>query len=170
MEKNKNNGLKVFIGVVIGLSIICDIFIITKGSDILYLALMWIPALAAFISNIYESIKSNEKFNIKIFFNNLGFRLCNIKYILISVLIPLVYLLIPYIIHWIIYPDDFAYSGVSIIMILKDCLPILLLGTIFGLFSALGEEIGWRGYFVPRLNELYGEKKALIFSSLFWCL
>ena len=45
-----------------------------------------------------------------------------------------------------------------------------MLGIFINLISALGEEIGWRGYLVPALKEKYGEKKSLIISSLFWCV
>ena len=39
-----------------------------------------------------------------------------------------------------------------------------------GLLTATGEEIGWRGFMVPALNERLRTKKALIISSLFWCV
>ena len=43
-----------------------------------------------------------------------------------------------------------------------------VLGIFIGLLTALGEEIGWRGYFVPALLERLGLNKALLFTSLFW--
>lgn len=38
------------------------------------------------------------------------------------------------------------------------------------MLTALGEELGWRGYMLPALNKLYGFKKAIIITNLFWCL
>lgn len=166
----KDKALRLFFVVVIILSIIAEIIIALYKIGYLYLVLMWIPALSALVAIIYQTIKSKEKFSIKNFFNNLGFRICNIKYIFLGILSPLIYLLIPYIVYWIMYPNDFAYNGVPIITILSDCLPALILGIFINLISALGEEIGWRGYLVPVLKEKYGQKKALIFSSLFWCI
>lgn len=43
-----------------------------------------------------------------------------------------------------------------------------LLGILVGVLTALGEEIGWRGYLVPALTECWGTTKALLFTSLFW--
>lgn len=165
----ENKALKLFFIVVVLLSLVAEILIAIYNLGYMYLVLMWIPAISALISIIYKKVESKEKFNFKGFFNSLGFKLCNIKYILIAILLPLIYLLIPYIIYWTMYPNDFAYNGVSISLILSDCLPVLLIGIIGNLISALGEEIGWRGYLVPALKNKYGEKNALIISSLFWC-
>ena len=166
----KNKALKVFFVLTIVLSITVDILLITTKNSIFYLILMWSPAIGALAANIYEQLASKEKFNIKKLLSGLGFRLCNIKYILIGILLPLIYLLIPYIVYWTKYPDNFAYSGVPISLILSDCLPVMIIGIVGSLLSAIGEEIGWRGYMVPALNEKYGIKKALVISSLFWCL
>lgn len=35
-------------------------------------------------------------------------------------------------------------------------------------FGALGEEIGWRSYLYPKLEELYGTGKAVIFGGIIW--
>ena len=169
MKQIKINSLKIFIVLVVILSGIVDFFII-KGNQMMYLVLMWMPALSALIAIIYETIQSNTKFDIKAFIHRLGFRICNIKYILLGILIPLVYLIIPYIIYWSKYPNNFAYSGVPISLIVSDCGPVMFIGIFVSLLSALGEEIGWRGYFVPILNDLFGYKKALVISSLFWCI
>lgn len=155
---------------VIILSIIVDVLLINTENGILYPVLMWVPAIAALVANIYEQVVNKEKFSIKKLLNGLGFIFCNIKYILLGILLPLVYLLIPYIIYWTKYPDNFAYTGVPIGLVLSDCLPVMVIGIVGSLISAIGEEIGWRGYMVPALKEKYGTKKALIISSLFWCL
>lgn len=36
------------------------------------------------------------------------------------------------------------------------------------MITAIGEEIGWRGYLVPATLERVGIKKALIYTSIFW--
>ena len=170
MSVIKNKALKLFFIVVITLSIIVDVLLISTGNGVLYPILMWVPAIAALVANIYEQVSSKEKFDLKKLLNGLGFKLCNIKYILLGILLPLIYLLIPYIIYWIKYPNNFAYTGVPISLILSDCLPVMVIGIVGSLISAIGEEIGWRGYMVPALNEKYGAKKTLVISSLFWCL
>lgn len=54
------------------------------------------------------------------------------------------------------WTDVFLYAGFT-----STLLPVIL-----GLF-ALGEEIGWRGYVLPRLRHL-GTRGALIVSGLLW--
>lgn len=39
-----------------------------------------------------------------------------------------------------------------------------------GLFSALGEEYGWRGYLLSGLTKLYGKKKAVLLTGIVWSL
>lgn len=48
--------------------------------------------------------------------------------------------------------------------------PILVLSVVLYFVTALGEEIGWRGYMMPKLNELYGFKKAVLLCGLAWFL
>ena len=86
-----------------------------------------------------------------------------------GLLLPLVYLLIPYIIYWNLFPDNFAYKGVSVLVILKDLTLPLIIGVFISLLSAIGEEIGWRGYMVPMLFEKLGLNRTLLISGLFWC-
>lgn len=128
------------------------------------------PAVSATIASIVAIKESGEVFTIKKQLLNIGFSFCNIKYILAGVIIPLGYLLIPYLIYWTIHPENFAYTGVPVLLILKDCLPAGIIGIFIGLLTATGEEIGWRGFLVPALNEHLGTEKALLISGLFWCL
>ena len=172
MEKynySKKSIITFFI-VVIVLSAIMDYIYCAGISGYGVFALMWMPAVACIVANIVNLKDTKEKFNLKLFLNRCGFVKCRLSYILIGVLIPFIYLLIPYIIYWNIYPENFAYSGVPIINILSDCFLPAVIGVFTNLISATGEEIGWRGFLVPALNERYGIKKSLIITSLFWCL
>ena len=50
-------------------------------------------------------------------------------------------------------------------------LGLLSFGVIYvlvGLLSALGEEIGWRGFLVPRLTQLLGFTKGALLSGIIW--
>lgn len=169
-RKENNKTLILFFILVIFFTLIVDAFLFTMQNEIFYLVLMWIPGLSAIIASIFQIITTREKLSFKRIVALLGFKLCNVKYMAFSFIIPLIYLLAPYIIYWIANPSDFAYTGVALTLILTDCTPTLIIGVFIGLISALGEEIGWRGFLVPRLKEKYGERKSLIISSLFWCL
>ena len=175
MEQEMNNrsiGKKAtftFFIIVILLSAVVETLICRGGPEWLYLALMWIPALAATVSNCVSFREKVEDFSAKKLFAMGGFRKCKLRYILLGCLLPLLYLLIPYMVYWRLYPENFAYHGVRVMLVLKDILPVLVIGTFISLLSALGEEIGWRGFMVPALYERLGLNKTLLISSLFWC-
>lgn len=159
----------VFFAIVILLSTVVETMICRGGSEWLYMVLMWIPAAAAVVANCISFRENKERFSLKKLFAKGGFRKCKLRYVLLGCLLPLLYLLIPYMVFWQIYPENFAYHGVSLAVILKDLLPILVIGIFISLLSAIGEEIGWRGFMVPALYERLGLNKTLLISSLFWC-
>ena len=140
-----------FFVTVILLSAVIETAICTGGPEWLYLVLMWMPAVAAAVANCISFRENGEPFSLKKLFAKGGFRKCKLRYILLGCLLPLTYLLIPYLVYWLIYPENFAYHGVSVWIILKDLLPVLVLGTFISILSALGEGIGWRGFEVPAL-------------------
>lgn len=61
-----------------------------------YPVLMWMPAISAVIASAVAIKETGEPFSLKKLFSNTGFHFCKIKYVLAGILIPLVYLLIPY--------------------------------------------------------------------------
>lgn len=160
----------IFFALVIALSAAVDVLYCGGGPEWLVLLLMWIPGLSGAVASCIAIKENGEEFTLKGFNSRLGIRVSKLKYILMGILLPLIYLLIPYIIYWCTHPDNFAYSGVSIWLILKDCMPMMVIGIFIGLLSALGEELGWRGFMVPALNERSGMNMAINVSSLFWCL
>lgn len=159
-----------FFIVVIILSAIVDIMYCEGYGDYFVAVLMWMPALAALIANIVNFIDKKEKFSFKVLFERSSSKLANPFYLALAILIPFIYLFIPYRVYWTIYPDNYAYTGVSIVLVLKDCFVYTIVCIVAGLLTATGEEIGWRGFMVPALIERIGTKKTLIYSSLFWCL
>lgn len=167
--KRKLSPLSVFFLIVLPLSAAAEALIVWKQLDILYPVLMWLPALAALAANLRAAGASGEKAKALDFFRRGGFRRCPVKYILLGVLLPLLYLLIPYMIYWRLYPESFAYSSVALSVILKDLVPVGVIGIFGSLLTAAGEEIGWRGFMVPALYQKFGLNKTLLFSSLIWC-
>ena len=163
-----NKSLLTFFALVIILSLIAEAWIVTGGPDWMYFVLMWIPAFSAVIASAVALKEGKAKFGLKSFLSGLGIRKCRIRYILLAVLIPLIYLLIPYMIYWKTHPDNFGYTGVALHLVLKDCLPMMVIGIFPNIISAMGEEIGWRGYMLPALTKRSNLVKALIISGLFW--
>ena len=163
-----DNSVKIYMILVIILSVIIETVFIIKSIGYLMILLMWTPALCAIIADIVSMREKKEKFSLKKLFMDLGLNGCRPVYILLGFIIPLIYLLIPYMIYWTMHPDDFAYYGVPINLILSDCLPVLFIGTLANLLTATGEEIGWRGFMVPSFLERIGLKKTLLFTGVFW--
>jgi membrane protease YdiL (CAAX protease family) len=84
---------------------------------------------------------------------------------LFSIIVPLLCLSCTYLIIWTtpyatpFVPED--ASGVSVWMIAIKVIIILIFHTVT---SSLGEEIGWRGYLLPKLMPL-GWKKAVVLTG-----
>lgn len=155
-----NKSVRVFFAIVIAASMIVEGCIILGGPDWLYLLMMWIPALAAIIAVPKGKGMSGR----------LGLRLCRIRYILPGILFPFIYLLVPYIVYWVTHPSNFAYSGVSPLVVVKDLALPLISGIFVNLISAVGEEIGWRGFMFPSLLQRIGLRRTLFASGLIWAL
>lgn len=118
--------------------------------------LMWVPAFAAFAAFIVERRYFKKE---KVF---LGFRCCKVKHILWAIIFPLIYIGVPYIIYWLMFPGTLA-KAIDIRFFV-----ILVIGTPIGMPTAIGEEIGWRGFMVPSLFKKIGLEKTLLLSSLIW--
>ena len=155
MESKKSQALRLFFVLTMGISAICEAAIIMLKAMGLAAILMWVPALAAFVTKM-------------VYFRNergfLGFRPCQFKYILEAILIPLIYIGVPYVIYWILFPGTLQFE------MTPDFWWMLVLGIPFAMVTAIGEEIGWRGFMVPALLEKIGVEKALLLSGLIWGL
>ena len=169
-KKYSNKSVSVFFISVIILSSIAEVLICKYVFLWAYPLLMWMPALSAGIAAFISVREAGESVSFRKMSAKTGFHFCGIKYIIAGILLPLIYLLIPYLLYWKMHPENFAYSGVPLLRILKDCLPAGILGVFISLLTATGEEIGWRGFLVPALRERLGLNTTLLTSGLFWCL
>ena len=160
--------LAVFLAVVLACSAAAYVWIHAGGPDWLYPALMWTPALAAIPAHCVALRERGEPISLKGLLARSGLRRCNLRYVLMGLVFPLFYLLIPYLIYWQLYPECFVYHGVPVPTVLKDFALPLTVGTVLSLLTALGEELGWRGFLLPALYEQFGLRGALWISSLIW--
>ncbi|NMA68341.1 MAG: CPBP family intramembrane metalloprotease [Desulfitobacterium sp.] len=53
-------------------------------------------------------------------------------------------------------------------LLLITSLQIVLVGPVINIIPTLGEEIGWRGYLLPKLRELFSDRAALLISGVIW--
>ena len=123
------------------------------GGAISYaMIIMWCPAIAALLTCRIRKIP----------IASLGWKWGLTKYQLLAFAIPLLYSLIPYLVVWIsgaggFYNHEFvAETAKGMGWNLPDGLVIFLYILLMGSFgmirsmsSALGEEIGWRGFLLP---------------------
>ncbi len=158
--------LTVFFALIITLSAGVEAGICLGGQAWLYPTLMWLPAISAGAAICVLSAEGDAPFSIKTALS--CFRLCHVKYVLLACLLPLIYLLVPYAVYWLMNPAGFAYNGVSPLVAIRECAPVMVLGIFLSLVTALGEEIGWRGFLFPALEKNHGLDTALLVSSLFW--
>jgi membrane protease YdiL (CAAX protease family) len=139
---------------------------------------MYIPALATMI--LYLTIFHRPVLRG----NDLGLRFCGWKYWIIAPAVMLALSLTSYAVSYLFNPDMF--SGADAIRenlsakgfywggLLPGIIAVFLLngiaGSIMNIPMFLGEEIGWRGFMVPRLLALLTPQKAFFTGGAIWAL
>jgi len=175
--KNKFSPVLLFLSITLALSAIFYFLIIYSGTlgggrGQYVMGLMWCPGISALIT--MKILKRN--------ISDLGWKWGKSKYQFWSYLIPIFYALIAYLAIWVFgwggfYNKEFVNtltesfglgpigSGFTIVFYV---LLLGVFGTIRSMASALGEEIGWRGFLVPELYKKYGFTKTSLISGLIW--
>lgn len=145
---------------------------LSSGRGLYVLGLMWSPGLAALLT-----CKLTRKRIV-----SLGWGWGETRYQVMSYLLPVAYSFAAYLPVWvsglggfynqetvqkiaIAFGWEYLSPGLTILLF------VLLAGT-FGLprstASALGEEIGWRGFLVPELFKITSFTKTALISGLIW--
>jgi len=136
---------------------------------------MWSPAIATFIT---LKLKKRSV-------SSLNWNWGSWKYIRLSYFIPALYALITYVLIWLLgfgslangeviqdWAKEIGLTGIgslnntSIVII-----AVILLGTVEVIRSAattLGEEIGWRGFFIYELRKVFSFTGVSLFSGFVW--
>ncbi len=145
---------------------------VIQHRGLFYLCIMWVPGVAALMTRfIFEKNLSQ-----------LGWRWGKTRYHIVSYIIPLILCVVVYGFTWIsglgkvtfeIIPDILTRAfpvfkeplsiGASII-------PLLFFGTLVGGIHALGEEIGWRGFFTYELAKITSYTKTSLIVGLIWAV
>ena len=141
------------------------------GAGMFVFGIMWCPALAAM-----ATLKLNDR-NVQ----DLGWKWPQTKYAVQSWYIPLAYATITYVIVWSTGLGGFPNRefmgqlvpmiGLRVSPLLSTIAYVLVAGT-FGVIksmaSALGEEIGWRGFLVPQLFKSFSFTATAFISGVIW--
>jgi len=137
----------------IGYYLVINSKVIGISPFIAMLCLMWCPALSAIITSLaYEK-------NIR----GIGWKLGRVRWLVIGYTLPICYSTLAYGIIWLfgfaIINPNYQFNIFSLI----------ILGTLFNIAFAAGEEIGWRGFLVPHLYKLTGSfTKTSLITGIIW--
>ncbi len=166
----------VFLVIVTATSALFHYAIVTLYPSRIYIGgLMWCPALAAFIT---LKIKGRSV-------SSLPWKWPQRKYINLAYFIPALYVAITYLLLWIIGLGGVAKSEVilnwaqelglvgigTMSSVLAAFTGVVLLGTvgvIRAMATTLGEEIGWRGFFIYELRKVLSFSGVSLVSGIVW--
>ena len=146
---------------------------IGAGNGLVVALVMWCPAFAAFATCAFFGID----------LRTLGWKWSG-KYVTWAYLIPILYALPVYLASWAAIPGSLAFAkfaaplGVAFgfplwprTTTLVLAIPLYaVLGVISSTARALEEEIGWRGFLLPRLVEQTGFTWGCLFSGCIWAV
>lgn len=138
-------------------------------------ALMWCPAIAAIIT---LKIKGRS-------ISSLNWNWGNWKYIRLSYFVPALYVSITYLLIWLFilgglpneeivmkWAKELGLVGIGTLKpTFAVIVAVILLGTvgvIRAMATTLGEEIGWRGFFIYELRKVLSFTAVSIFSGIIW--
>ncbi len=109
----------------------------------------------------------------------------HIKAYLLVFFAPTLLILFSGVVYFLIFPSQFDYnlttlnsiaamgSGKGLTasnILLLSVLQVLIIGPVINIIPTLGEELGWRGYLLPRLRLLFSDRAAFIISGVIWGL
>jgi uncharacterized protein len=134
--------------------------------------LMWMPATAACLTCRI----------LRIDIASLGWNFRPIRFEVLAYLLPILYALPVYIACWALVPNSSAFAAFASRMgtafgfpespwlaTFLFGLPVFAtFGVITSIASALGEEIGWRGFLLPRLTANFGWRIGCLISGCIW--
>ncbi len=164
-----------FLGILISLSAISYYAILKLNPTSIYVgALMMCPALSALATlKIMKRPISSLPWNLK-----------RAKYLRLSYLIPVSYVTIAYISIWLFglskalnqntileWSQELGMEEFGIPFIIISMVVLLsIVGVVKNMGSTLGEEIGWRGFFIYELRKLFSFGGVSIISGLIWSI
>jgi membrane protease YdiL (CAAX protease family) len=156
---NDRNQVLIFIVLVLAISWSFEAFIIVNGG-VRNFGILWFVALMC----IPGTLSIMLRLILKSGFGDVGFRIGNGRYYLYAMAVPLVLALLVGLISAAL--DIRNFSPVSFQQ-LTQLTPILLSVLGLGLIGALGEELGWRGFLLPKMIS-GGIKSPYLVCGLVW--
>lgn len=155
MSKEKKS-IIVFLVITGLLSCICYAIAILGGESAssITAVLMWCPGIAALV------VKKIYYRKERVF----GFGKCQSSYIALAIVLPVIYLGLSYGIYWLINPSSFTGEVYS------NSMPLMVSAFFTSMLTAMGEEIGWRGFLLPKMESVFNYKTAILLSGVIWAI
>lgn len=175
--------LILFVGLTIGLAWIIFLMIplcgLTYGSGMsvaILMAGMFVPALSSVLTRVLTK-EGFHRMYLRPNFKGHG------KQYLLVFFGPTLLLLFSGVFYFLLFPGSFdpelsllkdmlASSGKTGIsapaLLLVQTLQMILIGPIVNIIPTMGEELGWRGYLLPKLRVLLPDRGALVVTGAIW--
>lgn len=158
--RKSRKGLLVFFAWLVPLTLLSYILAIYVA-PIFGLLLMWSPGLSSLLTRLL----------LREGFADISFRFrgkLTLKSIPFVLLFPVIIGILAYGFAWITGLVDFVQTDSSYMWpLVVSILYQVSVGTLFGMISSAGEELGWRGYMLSRLITA-GVPKPILTSGLIW--
>ena len=150
--------LAMFLGLTFGLSAVFWSLIIAAGSLAAHggayaYALMWCPGVSALATRL--ALQRNLRGE--------GWGWGATRWAALAYVLPLCYATAAYGLVWLT-----GLGGVDLGRFQNRVLPFVVFGSLVSLFSATGEELGWRGFLVPTLARTMSFERTAVVSGVIW--
>lgn len=175
MSPSNRRELAWFLGLLVLFSGLADALIIwlQHGTAMTYRMLMWCPGAAALVACVINRVD----------IRSLGWSWPAPRYVASAYLLPWLYAIPVYGLTWL-FAGSFDWVGYSFTQAqpygmtehagpftaLFSIPTLLSLGVLGSMTSALGEELGWRGFLVRRLLQRFGLLTTGLISGLIWAV
>lgn len=148
----------------------------TQASVMILMAAMFVPALSSVLTRLITK-EGFDRMYLRPNFRG------HLKEYLLAFFGPSLLLLVSGAFYFLVFPHHLdgelvgltallasnAEAGISArTMLLGVVLQVVTIGPVVNLLPTLGEELGWRGYLLPKLRELYSDRQAYIVSGVIW--
>jgi uncharacterized protein len=166
------HGLAIYFGILVPLSAVFQLLLIQTGDWVWVIPLMWSPAAASMVARL----------TLRKGFADVSFRVGGHRgwqAIAVAVIFPVIIGLTAYGVAWMTGLARFVPQPGGLAAQLASASPLTTflvmlavaatIGTIVGIMTAAGEEIGWRGYMLTRLIDA-GIPRPVLASGLIWGL
>lgn len=147
-------------------------------STLILMAAMFAPAMSSILTRLITK-EGFQTMYLRPHFKG------HIKVYLLIYFGPTALLLLSGVVYFLFFPGSFdpqltvlkemiasrgtaGFSAEQLLLI--SLLQVILIGPVINIIPTMGEELGWRGYLLPKLRELYSDRSALIITGVIWGL